>query len=368
MLTGNPQRSTFLISVSGESSFLCHLAANIGLFYLILEPIGIFLLSFARLMLVWYPFDSKFKETDFCVKVLCRMLGMTFVVSSGFGVLFHFIVKTFPTSLCFASFDPSSFSLVLQITATALASYQLSMSPAVLASHCFIGHGIKESAKATKAQGKTNVGKGTVTKLVFGSVSNLVCWLPASIIFLVIMITDRFPLDLMSWTLVAVVPVQTILSALGSISISLHHHTIHKMKNEGIVLNHWTSFLFAFASCNRFQATHSELWLWSESSSNICLSPPPLQGDSYKPENFDFLRVSVSNAQANKTCWGFQCPRLSTGMMPSILCLWLWCQVISHLRLSLCGAIPNSTELWLASSTSNMLLLYLWLGLLWASF
>ena len=51
-----------------------------------------------------------------------------------------------------------------------------------------------------------------ITQLIILSLSNIMCWLPSGAIFINTMFLDRYPMELILWTIIAIGPINAIVN------------------------------------------------------------------------------------------------------------------------------------------------------------
>ena len=90
-----------------RKSQICVVSFSLTLSYYVMEIFSLFILSFARLMIVLYPFDSKFKSGKFVIKLLTFGLLMCLLFTGSFGILIQIKYLGISNNLCLPFMDPS---------------------------------------------------------------------------------------------------------------------------------------------------------------------------------------------------------------------------------------------------------------------
>lgn len=194
-----------------RSSPLCFTIFFTFLNYNILSPLLLILLSVTRLMVVKHPMTTRFKQTSFIQKLLtyiCVSSYLTTLVSV--GTTWYFYGKV-PHSLCSPFVDPSKSFVSVKITTIAVNVLQL-LSPLSIIC-CYIKL-LLEYEKSQKTFSQTSAKRTPVTSLlpqiVTFIVSNTLCLFPSGIIYFLGMTMDKYPLDMVVWTVVGVSSVNAI--------------------------------------------------------------------------------------------------------------------------------------------------------------
>ncbi len=191
-----------------RSSVSCHFAFAIVITYTVNIQFVLILLSLSRMMVVKNPIHTSFQQFKFVM----RLLSLFFCVSSLMGISLTSAVsqcsgRLLPISLCLPFVDPTnSIDLIKVIVWLTLIS-QTATSGAIITMHMLLLHEVKTVSNIVMGhRHKQGNNVALVCQLVVITASNILCWLPTNIVYLVSMFLTRYPIDLVIWTTIAVLP------------------------------------------------------------------------------------------------------------------------------------------------------------------
>ncbi len=194
-----------------ESSWVCFTAFFLLLYFSFAIQGTLILFSLARLMVVKYPIDTKFKILKFTTKWLLIVLLIVTCLTIPAPIILKFRVGKVPLGLCSPFVDPSNSSVLFPIVAWFVAISQLMSCTAIVVLHIML---IKElavsQARLEKAKSREDSNTSVFVQLTLISISNIVCWIPSSIIFTILTVLSVYPVDTVVWTTVVVMPLNSI--------------------------------------------------------------------------------------------------------------------------------------------------------------
>ncbi len=86
---------------------------------------------------------------------------------------------------------------------------------------------MKESQqKIGQALSKKQSNASLVVQIIVVSSSNILCWIPSNVIYLISMFMQEYPIDMIIWFMIAVMPINSVINPLVYIFT-----TIRKIKN-----------------------------------------------------------------------------------------------------------------------------------------
>ena len=106
---------TLYISDVWKSHFLCFTAFGIIFWFSILSPTLLAFMSFARLMIVVYPFETRYKTFGFTLMFILIVFGLSFFFSVVVTLMIKFTYKYLPTMFCLPFIDPTNSVLLTKI-------------------------------------------------------------------------------------------------------------------------------------------------------------------------------------------------------------------------------------------------------------
>ena len=193
------------------SSFICFFLFSIYLNYSILSLLLSCLMSFSRMMIVIYPFDSKFRNKTFVLKYCILMCGFTAILVMGFTVIILYFYGSLPFRLCSPFIDPTHSNMILRIATCFVVCLQFTIyilnvlfkSKTILELKDF-----REKAQISLSQ-KDYITSSLVQFSVL-TMSNTLCCIPSGIIFLICMFIDEFSIHMVTWVVITVSSVNSI--------------------------------------------------------------------------------------------------------------------------------------------------------------
>ncbi len=198
-----------------RSSGFCLVAYSSVVNFSISVPVLSFFLSLSRLMVVWFPMETRFKTTTF----VFRSLGLIFLAVLCFSGIAASVESHFsdavPNDLCLPFVDHVGhyWTAVFLIIFAFLT--QTSMSLAICVMHYALFKNLVESqqnvAKYSSSAGAEHNFQIKL-QLTTISLSCTVCWLSSNIIFIAALALEKYPLDMIAWAAAVMVPVNSILN------------------------------------------------------------------------------------------------------------------------------------------------------------
>ncbi len=195
-----------------RSSVPCFTVFCLSLNFALLCPILLTFLSIQRYNIVSEPFDSKFRDTSFVRKHLGSMTGVSMIISVSVTLLNGMLSSTRSLTffLCSPFVDPTGSAVVVRILTWFIAVVVSGASVSIITSHIKLVLSLKASQKSIAFKQRPN--KGMVAQLTVASLSNILCWIPTSIIHLTSSFLERYPTEILIWTQVAVTPLNSVIN------------------------------------------------------------------------------------------------------------------------------------------------------------
>lgn len=195
-------------NTSWKNSFLCTVVFWDIFLFSLLSPVSLSFLSLSRYMVIKYPFVSKFKSRGFVKKCLVFIsIGFTFLCSS-LPILFKASQASITTGYCFPFMDPTGISIQVKAVTMSLLILHVVCIMFILSTYCLMLKALTLSNKSIG--GRSYIGRKMMAQLVVLVASNLLCWLPSSSIYLVLLSPEKYSTELLVWTLVIVMPINSV--------------------------------------------------------------------------------------------------------------------------------------------------------------
>ena len=191
-----------------RSSPACFAVFNIFLYYSSLNPALHLILSTSRVMVVFFPVKTKFKNYNFILKCLFYIFITLLLVAFSSTFVVRATSSALPFKLCFPFIDPTSFKNILLNKVTWLISLsQLASLLTVYIQHTLLLVHFQHSKQSLQKTCSETLIKTTLVKQVITeTVSIALHWLPTSIMYITMLLHPKYPSDLMFWTALVIVP------------------------------------------------------------------------------------------------------------------------------------------------------------------
>ncbi len=204
-----------------RSGVTCFAVYGTVLFSSLTNLVWTLLLSSSRLMVVMFPFESKWKRVSFVIK----MLFSSFIILCLFCIMKSLVMKLgyehIPTEFCTPFFIYTNlkfpfifiwFNFTLYVLSTGL----------MFGFHITTVTQTGKSKKNINSSRKENT--GLAVQLVLLSVSLACCWIPVNIIYVTALVLKSYPVELIPWTMACVAPVNAIATPLILVGFIIKRH------------------------------------------------------------------------------------------------------------------------------------------------
>ncbi len=218
----------FLAEKVWKSSMMCFIASFIILYFMFSIQYLLLFLSCARLMVVIKPMNTKFKRKSFTLKCIVGLCVMSFLGSVGFCMIFAFVQKHLPTDLCLPFVDPLGAHVTVVLTYFVTTS-QFLVAAIIFVFHSLLAYHVQQSGKKVVATTQhTNLDPSMSLQLVLITLTNVMCWYPTNIVFLLAMAWNQYPVEMVVWTTIAATPINSLLNPGIFITFCVRSH----LKNQ----------------------------------------------------------------------------------------------------------------------------------------
>ncbi len=201
-----------------KSSAVCYIISGLFLFYNYLSPFVLGLLALSRLMVVAKPLETRFTEASFVLKVIFAFFGIVcvFVVICTLllWIINHFVLNSdIPLTVCSPFVDPQNLNTLTKIFTWMMVSFQMVSIITIIVFYVKLFLSLKKSQEKVKnVVSKQRDNLPLVLQLIVITGSNIFCWIPSCVIFLVSIFLDQYPIKMIVWTIIAVTPINSVLN------------------------------------------------------------------------------------------------------------------------------------------------------------
>lgn len=126
------------------------------------------------------------------------------------SVVCSLLCQTAPHKSLLVVCNPSNTIIIAKVIAIFITLLQLVAVTSICILHFLLFRTRKESQNVLgKSKFTKDSNVSLLVQLIFLSVSNFICWIPTNIIFLISTFASRYPFQMVTWTVIAVVPIST---------------------------------------------------------------------------------------------------------------------------------------------------------------
>ena len=197
-----------------RSGYVCVLAWFCMLFYSIVNQLLLNLMSLSRLKIVLSPFTTGFKKKNFVRRRIVFLVLISLVLSMSSSLLGFFFDKEILNMLCFPFIDVTHSSVKVEVSAWfAILSQLISFTVVAVQHFCLFKEYklSKDSVSSSKSQQQREVDEKSMRDhLLIFTTAVFFCWIPGSCFYLLAMWMPSYPVDLISWFIVLIVPANSI--------------------------------------------------------------------------------------------------------------------------------------------------------------
>ncbi len=199
--------------IDWRSSVTCHFAFALVIVYTINIQFVLLILSLSRMMIVLKPISTHLWNHNSVVKLSCLCFTISFLGGSSLTAAVAAQTKSLPFALCLPLVDPEGCVQLIKYFVWFTLLSQTLTSGAIVVMHILLLTEIKRTSKIFKKTRTRVIGNVILLgQLVLITASNILCWLPANIVFFVSMLLDKYPTDLVIWTTVGVLPLNAVVN------------------------------------------------------------------------------------------------------------------------------------------------------------
>ncbi len=207
-LSENMMNTTFWKnSVSCKVSFLLIFS------FVIFTQLSSLLLATSRLMVVVHPMEYKFKKGSFVIKCIACLIGLGCTVSFSIALTAALTMQEIPNSICSPFADPTKSAIFVTFIVVFTTVTQCTSGIVITVLHILLVCKLRKRQQAV-ARSNTIRNAGLITQVSLLSASFILCWHSTNAVNLTMLFSERFPLELIDWTTVLVMPLYSFLTSL----------------------------------------------------------------------------------------------------------------------------------------------------------
>ena len=172
-----------------KHSTICTIMSSVYLCYNLFQPFILILITLTRLMVIIYPMESKLKSTKVIMRIIVGGLSPIIAISVAFGITVHH--QGSQGNSCSPFVDPSDMFWIIRVVTVVVTVVNILtiFSTAVLSIEM-----VKALQKSQNNMITTSISKiikPVIKQMALFTLSQILCWIPSSIIFLTALFTGE---------------------------------------------------------------------------------------------------------------------------------------------------------------------------------
>ncbi len=201
-----------------KSSSFCFITYGLFMNFSLLSPILLGVLSISRYSVVEYPLDSKFKRLSFSLRVITGVYLLCFVVSALLTFLtwlvdIYILQHSILVALCSPFIDPTNQLILVNVSTWLVIILDLTAIMMIIVVYYNLFQSLKKSQERLKGSvSKQQSNTPLLVQVVVISSSNILCWIPSSVVYLSAMFMKEYPVQMVVWTTVAINPLNSLIN------------------------------------------------------------------------------------------------------------------------------------------------------------
>ena len=211
-----------LNDVKWRSGPICFLAFGILLYFTVVNQLVLILLALSRLLIVINPLHTRFKNIKYAFghAIAIYIMSSLFIAVPLLSLMLK--EEVVPTNLCLPFTDPTSSIFTIKVLVWSVIFSQCFTSIVITVFHIILFKILHENQNKLGIKTKKESSHiSLLIQLIVVTFSNVLCWFPANTIYIITMVSPVYPIDLVIWMTVFVVPLNSIINPFVFISTNL---------------------------------------------------------------------------------------------------------------------------------------------------
>ena len=194
-----------------KSHPLCFTGLCIILWFTMCSQMMMLYFSFSRLRALKDPLKIRWKSDKNIIYQVSTIHALSFTIALILALVFQFIEMQLPTSLCLPFVDPCSSSTVTKVVSWVVIVSQSICAVSNTVMHISLVNEVNKSKIIIRKQKSDSTTK-MMSQLILTSISNILCWFPTNTIYLCAMYLSTYPINLVIWATVVVMPINSVIN------------------------------------------------------------------------------------------------------------------------------------------------------------
>ncbi len=202
-----------ILSHSWRAGVQCFSTLIVFLWFTLQTPLLQMYLSLSKLCIVAWPLQTKFKRMSFVFSQTCIICSLSLWISAVISVVIKLEGNKVPTNLCLPLVDPTKSIIVIYAATWCVAVLHLVTIIVMIFLHSHLLQALFGSQKIIKTSiSKEHSNTALICQLVLVTTTAMASWLPTSGVSVAGMLQKIYPVKLVVWATVAILPVHSILN------------------------------------------------------------------------------------------------------------------------------------------------------------
>ena len=223
-------------ALTWKSSPLCHTTFGVNLTLSFLSPATLSFLSFSRMMIIVSPLYTKFKHTSSVIQYIIIIFSTVAIICAGITTFSALVYPINPTGLCSPLVDPTNLVTAIKTLTLLVAAVQFAAIAFITVVNFSVIVHLEKTQEFVKGSSftkhrKSNLLVKVTMKVMIGVVSCISCWVPSGVIFLTAVFSSHYPMALLVWTTVTVVPINSIVNPTVFVAAAVKNPGRHEARS-----------------------------------------------------------------------------------------------------------------------------------------
>ncbi len=202
----------FLREKLWQSGNSCLIMFILSFLFNISSPTFLVWLSLSRLMVIFYPFDSRFKKFSFVKRCLLISFSLCTGTCIAVGLTYRSVYTEMPTNLCLALVDPTNSNVMIKVTTIVIVWSQFAAAIIIVVAYSLAVWKKNQKENISQANTKKRSSRSMIVQLLILTSSNIACWIPSGVIYFTSMLLETYPTDMVIWTTIVAMPINAMIN------------------------------------------------------------------------------------------------------------------------------------------------------------
>ena len=168
------------------------------------------------------PLDFKFKESEFTMHCVFSLFCCSLILTTSITITMWTLYHTVPFSLCSPFVDPSNKIVLMELVTYSIGVMHLFSIIFILSSYVILIRELKraqKNLKGVRSRKQSNV--PLIFQIIIVTASNILCWIPSDVVYIMAIFLDKYPINMVVWTTIAVTTINSVLNPIVFITTTL---------------------------------------------------------------------------------------------------------------------------------------------------